>query len=76
MLKSKLQLSQDENIKLKDNSSFYEKRLNDVYSYMQNLPLFEKDFGKFILEEMKHGHAPSTFQSRFTKLALSGFQRC
>lgn len=67
ILKSNLQLSQDENKKLKDNSSFYEKRLNDVYSYLQNLSLFEKDFGKFILEEMKYGHTPSMFQSRFTK---------
>ncbi|CAI4304441.1 AIS_collapsed_G0006620.mRNA.1.CDS.1 [Saccharomyces cerevisiae] len=67
ILKNKLQISQDENKKLKENSSFFEKRLNDIYSYMQNLPLFEKDLGKFILEEMKHGHTPSTFQSRFTK---------
>lgn len=34
ILKSNLQLSQDENKKLHDNGSFYEKRLNDVYSYM------------------------------------------
>lgn len=42
ILKSNLQLSQDENKKLHDNGSFYEKRLNDVYSYMQNLSLLRK----------------------------------
>lgn len=68
ILKSNLQLSQDENKKLHDNGSFYEKRLNDVYSYMQNLSLFEKDLGKFILEEMKCGHSPSMFQNGFAKL--------
>ncbi|EJS44463.1 ady3p [Saccharomyces arboricola H-6] len=67
ILEDKLKTCKVENKELKENSSFYEKRLNDIYSYMQNLPLFEKDLGKFILEEMKHGHAPSTFQNRFTK---------
>ncbi|CAI4057627.1 hypothetical protein N7582_000894 [Saccharomyces uvarum] len=67
-LEHQLQTCQDDNKQLKEDSSFYEKRLSNVYSYMQNLPLFGKDLGKFILEEMKTGQAPSTFQSRFTKV--------
>ncbi|CAI1884602.1 hypothetical protein SEUBUCD646_0D00180 [Saccharomyces eubayanus] len=66
-LEHQLQTFKDDNKQLKDDSSFYEKRLSDVYSYMQNLSLFGKDLGKFILEEIKTSQAPSTFQSHFTK---------